>query len=33
MKREKPLLLNFISGILKLFKVSNWRSSRFLNRN
>lgn len=33
MKREKPLLLNFILGILKLFKVSNWKSSRFLNKS
>lgn len=32
MKKEKPLLLNFIFELLKLFKVSSWRSSRFLRK-
>lgn len=33
MEKERPLLLNFILEILKLFKVSNWRSVRFLNKD
>ena len=30
MEKERPLLINVILEILKLFKVSNWRPARFL---
>ena len=31
-QKKESLLLNFILKILTLFKTSNWRASRFLNK-
>ncbi len=33
MKNKKSLLSIIILAILNLFKISNWRSARFLNKN